>query len=100
MSRSWVLGLSSALAVIIVAVALFGATGLRRFQKLRAETDALQQQNQILAKENQELSAEVERLKNNPAYVEKIARDQLGQIKPGETVYLVPNESAPNEGQP
>ncbi len=95
MSRKLLMTLSVGLALLIVALALFGSTGLRRYQKLRAEAAALQTQNNKLSDENKRLSQEVRRLKNNMQYVEKIARDELGQIKPGETVFIVPSEAKP-----
>lgn len=95
MSRKLVMTFSIGLAVLIVALALFGATGLRRYQKLRAEAAALSLQNQKFNEENKRLNEEVRRLKNNMQYIQKMARDDLGQIKPGETVFLVPSEAKP-----
>lgn len=95
MSRKLVMTLSVGLAVLIVALALFGATGLRRYQKLRAEAAAMSQQNKKFSAENKQLREEVQRLKNNKQYIQQIARDELGQIKPGETVFLVPSEAKP-----
>jgi len=51
-------------------------------------------QNRALAEENRRLTEEIERLKDNEAYLEKVARDQLGHVRPGDTVYLVPSGEA------
>jgi cell division protein FtsB len=68
---------------------------LRHYRRLNAEAEALAVQNRALAEENQRLADEIERLKNDEAYLEKVARDQLGHVKPGDTVYLVPPERSP-----
>jgi len=73
-----------------IALAIFGTRGLRHYRRLAAEAEALAAQNQTLAEENQKLAQEVERLKNDRVYIEKVARDQLGHVRPDETVFLVP----------
>lgn len=40
-----------------------------------------------LAAENDSLQKTLQRLENDPAYLEKIAREEYGLIKPGERVY-------------
>jgi len=52
--------------------------------------NSLQQQVQSQIDENKELKEEIERVKS-PAYVEKIAREELGLVKPGE-ILLIPVE--------
>jgi cell division protein FtsB len=73
------------LAGLLVAVSLF----LPRYKQLsqsRAQIDALQlevtQQRNVLARR----SREVNLLKNDPEYLEIIARDRLDLMKPGETI--------------
>ena len=38
----------------------------------------------------EELSRTVERLRNDPSYVEKLAREELGYVRPGETILKFP----------
>lgn len=40
-----------------------------------------------LEKKNAQLLAERERLKNDPEYLEKVARERMGLIREGEKVY-------------
>ncbi len=40
-----------------------------------------------LEKKNTQLLAERERLKNDPEYLEKVARERMGLIREGEKVY-------------
>jgi cell division protein FtsB len=39
------------------------------------------------------LTAEVDRLRTDPEYIEQIAREKLGLVKPGERVYKLPPAS-------
>jgi len=94
MPRRWVFAIATLIATAIVGLAVFGATGLRHYRRLSAEAAALVAQNKQLTEENRRLGEEVERLKHDPAYLEKVARDQLGHVKPGETVFLVPTHDA------
>ena len=92
MSRKLVLLISALLASLVLGLAIFGATGLRKFRRLEAEAESLAAQNRSLLEENRRLGEEVHRLKTDEAYLEKVARDELGHHKPGETVFLVPSE--------
>jgi cell division protein FtsB len=42
-----------------------------------------------LQKETELLNEKIEALKNDPAYLEKIAREEYGMRKPNETVYRI-----------
>lgn len=95
MPRRLVLGSALVIAAIVVAFALFGAAGLRHYRRLSAEAKTLAEQNHALTEENRRLAEEIERLKHDRAYLEKVARDQLGHVRPGDTVYLVPPGDAP-----
>jgi cell division protein FtsB len=46
-----------------------------------------------LKKENEALKAEIERLKTDPFYIEKIAREELQMTRPGEIIYRITPES-------
>lgn len=54
---------------------------------IQQETAAVRQKLEQAKSANQELEAERERLLA-PAYVEKLAREQLGLVKPGEIPYV------------
>ena len=56
---------------------------------------------QELEERNAELRSRLERL-NDPAYREKLAREQLGVVRPGETAYVVvpPPPSDDSAGRP
>jgi cell division protein FtsB len=73
---------------------IFGSKGLADLQELRADRNALVAENERLAKENLALYHEIERLKNDSAYIENIARKELGMVAKGEVVFKVPNPSS------
>ncbi len=52
----------------------------REVEATRIRLEQLKQSNQSLAEEKDRLST--------PAYVEKLARDELGLVKPGEVPYI------------
>jgi cell division protein FtsB len=65
---------------------MFSDSGLADLFKLRSEKDRLLQENARLKRENLTLYRTIERLKNDPEYIESIARKELGMIKEGEVI--------------
>ena len=66
---------------------IFGENGLADLHLLKQERDNLLQRNAELAKENLLLSREIERLKNDPKYLENIARKELGVVGKDELIF-------------
>ena len=71
----------------------FPALSKYRDLKIQEEdmSDELKDVNQKIAT----LSEEKKLLENDPAYVEKVIRDELGLVKPGEVVYKFVQEQPP-----
>ena len=42
-----------------------------------------------------ELTAEVDRLRSDPEFIEQMARERLGLVKPGDRVYKLPPSPGP-----
>jgi cell division protein FtsB len=92
---------------VVVAVALgyvpyhlYSSSGLARYLRLRAERDALHAANLKMLEDNQRLRAELEALSDDSSgaalsrdAIERVARDELGLVKPGELVFKL--EAAP-----
>jgi cell division protein FtsB len=76
-----------AVAIVSVPVMIFSASGLDRLNALRHER--LRAENEIsrLSQQIRELRAEVERMKEDPAAVEQVARDELGLVRQTEIVF-------------
>jgi cell division protein FtsB len=80
------------LAVVLVAGYLlvsfiFGEMGLMKYYRMKAQYTALNEEIAVLKRDNAKLRKHVHALKNDTAYVERIARDKLGLARPGEIVY-------------
>ena len=62
-------------------------------QELKQKNQEFLQRIQELEVKNKNLQQEGQFLRNNPEYLEKIAREKMGLIREGETVYkIVPEE--------
>ncbi len=93
---------SSVLALILVtlflagtAVALVGEGGYLDLRRAKRDLAAIQQQVDREQETVQALRREVERLKSDPAALERVAREQLGYVKPGEVTFLLPDGPRP-----
>ncbi len=76
------------LLVLVVWVGFsFARSGLANL-KLRQEIEALEKRLVVLEMRRQDLEQEIEEWKS-PENVERVAREQLGLVKPGEVVYRV-----------
>ena len=71
---------------------VFGENGLTDLYKLKMEKDNLSKKNDELKKENLSLYREIERLKNDPGYVEDVARKELGVIGKDEVIIKIKKE--------
>ena len=89
LDRRLVLGVLSLLLVIAVAI---GATGMMRVWEMRRELETLEREIVQLRAQTQKLNQTVERLRNDPAYIEKLAREDLGYVRQGETVLKFPSQ--------
>ena len=65
----------------------FGNRGLVDNYKMREKLQDLQRANQDISDANGELKRSIMLLRSDPATIERIARDELGMVKPGDFVY-------------
>lgn len=72
--------------VLLSGLMLFFIPVIQKTQKLQADKVRLQSQISDAQEEQQQLQLQTEHMKNDPAYVEHIARDKLGMGRPGETI--------------
>lgn len=78
------------LAVWLFIHVMFGPNGMVVYQRKRSEYRKLQQDIQVLQKENERYDEQVKALKSDPKAIEKAAREELRYARPGEVVYVVP----------
>lgn len=82
--------LASIIALVALIVgALFGDRGLLHLLDQRQRAEALAHEIEELKAENAQLAAEIAALRSDPRAIERIAREELGLVRPGETVFLV-----------
>ena len=63
--------------------------------KKNKEINALEEKVQTATQQTEKLEAELENL-NDPAYLEQIAREKLGLVRPNERVFVDANKSQAN----
>lgn len=70
---------------------------LSKYHDLKLQQEELDDQIAKLSKDVQDMREERDLLKNDVEYLEKVIRDELGLVKPGEIVYkFVPDEASPS----
>jgi cell division protein FtsB len=75
------------LALVAVPVLVLAPEGLPRLRALERELDEVNANNQELRRDVGHLRIEVRRLRDDPAAVERIARDELGMVRKSEVVF-------------
>jgi len=90
----------SILGLLMMAVLvhdLFGARGFLAMRRQQQEKVRLEQELERTQTENHDLSDSIQRLKTDPVYIERLAREQMGLARPGEHVFKIP---APQPADP
>ena len=72
-------GITLILAALLVFM-VFSDRGLAELNLLKAERDRIAGHNRELVRENIGLGVEIDRLKNDPSYIESVARREFGMI--------------------
>ena len=92
MSLRLKLVISAALLLMIhlLALVVFGDNGLVELSTLRSREALLIQQNEMIESENVRLYRTIRRLKDDPVYIESVARSELGMVGKDDLVMLRP----------
>lgn len=77
------------MVAVMLILGVFGNNGLITYLQLKEKHQEMQAGVEKLEEENKNLTEEIGRLRNDPATIEHIARDELGLVKPGEILYRV-----------
>lgn len=75
------------LALVAVPVLVLEPEGLPRMRALEKELAGVQAENAELRRDVAKLRGDVKDLRENPAAVERIAREQLGLVRRSEVVF-------------
>jgi len=88
MSRKQGILVSAAVFLIVSLLffIMFSERGLADLNQMKKERDRLSSQNRQSIQENIGLGVEIDRLKNDPSYIESVARREFGMIGQDEIV--------------
>ena len=78
------------MAIMTVPTLVLDEQGLPRYRNLRGEVEELRDANEVLAREIAGLKSDIEALRADPSYIERIARDELGMVRQEELVFQFP----------
>jgi cell division protein FtsB len=88
-------------SVLIVAVvgtwSVFGPYGALKYYEVANELNEILAQNEQLRETNTALQQEINKLKNDPVYLEEVAREEFGLIKKNEVIYEFPEKKKRHE---
>jgi cell division protein FtsB len=92
--------IGAAVCLLLLIALIFGDMGLPRYFSMREHAQQLDLDLQELQRTTRTLRGDINRLERDPATIERLAREQLGYVRKGETVYqLVPSPSQ-NKARP
>ncbi len=82
------------LFIIAVVIALLFLPSYSKMQELKQKNQEFTDRIKYLTARNKSLEEERQHLLTNPEYLEKVAREKMGLIRQGETVYkIVPSQN-------
>ena len=76
--------------VVAASLAVYGGSGVLRVRAMQQEIQQLERELATLRAQTEKLSATIDKLRHDPAYIEKLAREDLGYVREGETVLKFP----------
>jgi cell division protein FtsB len=92
-SRKIILIAAAFIALAALIVMTVGDRGFLDMYRLHREDKARSQQIAAARAEIDSLKAEIERLKNDTAYIERVAREKLGMARKGEKIFKFVEEN-------
>jgi cell division protein FtsB len=86
--RTWLI--PAACLTFILFFTVFGERGLLRIYEMKREKQRIDQSVSELSAENQKLRLSIEGLRSDRYHLERIARKELGLVRPNEIIYQFP----------
>jgi len=83
------------MVVLAVGLAVFGVKESVRAWQLRHDMQTVERELTTLRTRQERLTRTVDRLRNDPLYIEKLAREEMGMVREGETVLKFPSQPSP-----
>ncbi len=87
--------LSLGFFLLLVLMVVFHENGILNAYRLEQEPLKMKNENEILRARNEKFRLEIDALKSDPYEIEKIAREKLNLIKPGDQVYYIVQKKNP-----
>ena len=90
--RRWMTGahwVGAVMCLLLLLALFFGEMGLPRYFSMRDHARQLEQDIRDLQRATMALRGEIDRVEHDPAGIEQLARERLGYVRKGETVYQV-----------
>jgi cell division protein FtsB len=84
-----------AMVALAVGLAVFGVKESVRAWQMRRDMHAVEREVQTLRAKQEQLTRTVDRLRNDPLYIEKLAREEMGMVREGDTVLKFPSQNSP-----
>ena len=84
----------AALLVVVSALAIYGVSAVIRVSHMKRDMDTMERDLVTLRERADKLTRTVDRLRTDPAYIEKLAREDLGYVREGEIVLKFPKGGA------
>lgn len=81
--------------VFFLGLGIYGWRGVVRLQQMRGQLEALERDNATLRQQAARLTQTIDRLRNDPTYLEQIAREEQGMVRPGDTILKFPSRDKP-----
>ena len=78
------------MAVAAVALVAYGGSSVARVIQMKREVESLEREIATLREETGRLTKTIDRLRSDPEYIEQLARESLGLVKPGDKVLKLP----------
>lgn len=75
------------IAGLLVLLAIVFLPGYLKLKHLKEENIRYQKRIRLLEEHNEKLNSELAKLREDPSYLEKTARDKLGVVRKGEIIY-------------
>jgi cell division protein FtsB len=82
----------AAILLLATGLAVYGGNQVVRVAAMRREIETMERDLVTLRARTEELTKTVDRLRNDPAYIEKIAREEGGYVREGEYILKFPSQ--------
>ena len=84
--------IAAAAVVMVVALAVAGARSYRELEQIRARETMLIEELEESRRRSERMREEIDLVLTDPATLERLAREDLGLVRPEDVVILLPPE--------